>query len=210
MMRGENRGMKKASFSRVVSGADPVVSAFDSCGAARTWWRVILWLHGKPTAPILSEVERRNIVAEGFRFYAQLYRFLALLFWLVGCACWVVGVFETTNDALYWMRASALVGGFLWFASGLGFSGAKALRERREHARLVLCGFMVAVIAFLSGLTAALSVVVQLQTGIGAALNLCALSVVWTVGIGSYLIEVLYLVAETRLGLVAPHESYAS
>ncbi len=188
--------MKKVSFSRIVSGADSVTGAFDPCGGARFWWRAILWLHGKPTSPAIGEAQRRRILADGFHFYAGLYRFLGVLFWLVGGACWGAGVFESGGDALYWTFASALIGGFLWFASGLGFTGAKALQEQRAYARLVLCAFMVAIIAFLSGLTAALSVAVQMQTQTAPALNLAALSAVWALGIGSYLIEVLYLTGE--------------
>ncbi|RYX82422.1 hypothetical protein EON83_19620 [bacterium] len=169
--------MKTVSFSRIVSGAESVVTAFDSCGGTRWWWRTILWLHGKPTSPVLSDAERRRILADGFRFYAQLYRFVGALFWLVGGACWGVGVFETSRDALYWTLASVVVGGFLWFTTSLGFAGAKVMREDKGSGRLLLCSFMVAIIAFLSGLTAALSVVVQWQTQSGVLLNLLALSV---------------------------------
>lgn len=191
--------MKKASFSNIVSGAVPVTSAFDSCGVAYFWWRAILWLHGKPTAPSLSNEERRRIVADGFRFYAQLYRLLAVLFWVIGAALWLAGAFETTSETLYWTGSSALAGGLLWFASGLGFVGAKALRENKPSSRLILCAFMVVIIAFLSALVAALSVGVQMQTGQNAGLNLGVVALVWAFGIASYLIEVLYLVAETHL-----------
>lgn len=187
------------SFSRVVSGAEVVSNAFDSHKAARLWWRAILWLHGKPTAPTLNADARRQIVADGFRFYAWLYRSLGILFWMVGGALWSTGVFETVCEASYWLGAATLSGGFLWFASGLGFGGAQALREQKGSGRLLLCVFMVAVIAFLSALTAVLSVVVQLQTEYNPILNLCLTSAVWAFGLGSYLIEILYLVVETRL-----------
>ena len=190
--------MKTVSFSRVVSGAEPVASAFDGCGGAQFWWRAILWLHGKPASPLLSHTERRRIVADGFRFYAHLYRFVGVLFWLVGGACYFAGVFETTNAALYGTLAPALTGGLLWFASGLGFQGAKLLREGHTSGRLVLCAFMVAIIAFLSGLTAALSLAVQLQGEANALWNLTALALIWVFGLGSYLIEVLYLVSDER------------
>lgn len=193
--------MKSPSFSRIVSSAEPVVGAFDCCGPTRFWWRAILWLHGKPTSPIIDGEERRHIVAEGFRFYAQLYRFLGVLFWLTGAACWSAGIFETGRDAFYWTGASGLVGAFLWFASSLGFAGTKALKQRHGNARLVLCAFMVSIIAFLSALTAVLSVVVQLLTSTDATLNLCALSLVWAIGIASCLIEVLYLVGGTQCAI---------
>lgn len=160
--------MKTVSFSRVVSGAESVTGAFEGYRAASVWWRAILWLRGKPTSPVLSESERRQIIADGFRFYAQLYRFVGVLIWLVGGACYYAGVFETANAALYGSLASALTGGLLWFASGLGFRGARYLREGHNSGRLVLCAFMVATIAFLSRMTAALSVRAQLQTGAGA------------------------------------------
>ena len=199
--------MKGVSFSRVVSGDAFVVDAFERSGAARVWWRAILWLHGKPTSPILSDNERRQIVAEGFRFYAQLYRFLGVLFWLVGGACTFAGIYETENATLYGTLASALAGGLLWFASGLGFRGAKLLRDGHHEGRFVLCAFMVIVIAFLSGLTAALSIGMQLQTETGALWNLAALGGMWAFGLGSYLIEVLYLVGE---GLTTQSKSSTS
>ena len=71
----EHRG----DVPRIIVAA--VVGAFEGCGATSLWWRAILWLHGKPNSPLVSENERRQIVADGFRFYAQLYRFVGLLFW---------------------------------------------------------------------------------------------------------------------------------
>ncbi|PQV65529.1 hypothetical protein B1R32_101271 [Abditibacterium utsteinense] len=191
--------MKTTSFSRVVSGAEPVVSALDSCLWARRWWRAILWLHGKPTDPILDDAERRRIVAEGFRFYAVLYRLLAVLFGLIGALCWYMGVFETTNQTVYGVGLSVLFSSFLFLASGLGFAGAKALRENCGSARLMLTAFMVSIISFLSVFVGGLSVLMQWQTGHYAGLNLGVAGTLWFFGIGSYLIEVLYLVAETRL-----------
>jgi hypothetical protein len=188
----------KPSFSRVVCGLETVRSAFDSCFAARLWWRVILWLHGKPTAPTLSIGQRTQIIADGFRFYAQLYRCLSLLFAFVSVAALGLSVFSSITEAIYWMGAGSGAALGLWGASGIGFAGAKALRAGRPDAKLLLVAFMVSIIAFLSAFVAGLSVVVQTQ-GVGNVyLNLGATSALWLVGIGSYFIEVLFLVAEDR------------
>jgi hypothetical protein len=188
--------MKSTSFARVVSGALPVVHAFDLSPTARLWWRAILWLHGKPTAPLLNATERRGIVADGFRFYAQLYQFLGVLFCFVGAVLALSGVFPTSKDAIYWTGASVMAGVFLWLVSGLGFAGARSLRANHAAARAMLCAFMVGIIAFLSAFTAAVSLTVQLQTDHQAGLNLGIMAVVVALGIGSYLIEVIYLVAD--------------
>ena len=190
--------MKTSSFSRVVSGAEPLANAFDG-SSARFWWRTILWLHGKPTAPQLSNEARRQIVADGFRFYAQLYRFLAVLFWFVSASVWFGGVFDLARDALYWSGAGILSGLGLWVASGVGFAGARVLGENKTGARILLAAFMVAIIAILSALTVALSIEAQTQDVGNVWLNLGATSAVWAFGVGSYFIEVLYLVAEMRL-----------
>jgi hypothetical protein len=193
--------MKKPTFSQIVSGAEYSESAFDSYGPARLWWRAILWLHGKPTSPQLETQQRQQIIADGFRFYAQLYRTLAVLFWIVGAAVYGVDIFDTSRDALYWTGAAALSGGLLWFASGLGFAGAKALRENDDSARFLLCTFMVCIIAFLSAFIAGSSLVLHIQSGFGAVWNLGVVVLTGAFGIGSYLIEVLYLVSETNSNL---------
>ncbi len=189
----------KPSFSRVVCGAEPVQSVFNSCFAARSWWRAILCLHGKPTSPMLSPRQRTEIVADGFRFYAQLYRFLALVFAFVSATALVLPVFSSTRDAFYWTGAAIGVALYLWSASRIGFAGAKALRAGLPDARLLLAAFMVSVIAFLSAFSAGLSVVIQTQELGEVWLNLGMTSAFWLIGIGSYFIEVLYLVAEHRL-----------
>ena len=173
-------------------------SAFNSCFAARLWWRVILWLHGKPTSPTLSTRQRTEIIAYGFRFYAQLYRFLALVFALVSVTALTSSIFCSTLEAIYWTGAGVGTALGLWCASGIGFAGARALRAGRPDARLLLVAFMVSIIAFLSAFVGGLSVVVQAQGMGNVYLNLGATSTLWLVGIGSYFIEVLYLVAENR------------
>lgn len=190
--------MKTSSFSRVVSGHVALATAFDLYCPAKWWWRAILWLHGKPTSPHLRDDERRHIVADGFRFYAALYRFLSGLFFFVSAMVWFAGIFESARDAWYWTGAGVLTSAFLWLVSGVGFAGARAMRDNQASARLMLCAFMIGVVAWLSGLLAALSVVAQTQTVGNPTLNLLVTGFVWAFGVGSYTIEVLYLVAQTE------------
>ena len=188
----------KPSFSRVVCGLDAVQNAFNLCFAARFWWRAILWLHGKPTSPALSTQQRTEIIAAGFRFYAQLYRFLALVLAFISALALGLSVFSSTGEATYWtgMATGAALG--LWGAGEIGFAGAKALRAGRPDARLLLVAFMVSIIAFLSAFVAGLSIVAHTQNVGSAWINFGATAALWLIGVGSYLIEVLYLVAEDR------------
>lgn len=197
--------MKTPSFSRIVCGCEPLQSAFDSLSfAVKLWWRIVLWLHGKPTAPQLSDEERTQIVADGFRFYAALYRFLSLLFFGVSALLWFSGILETARDAIYWTGAGVLSGAFLWIASGVGFAGAKMFRQNDVSGRLTLTAFLVSIIAWLSAFSVALSIEAQAQNIGSVWLNLGAISVVWAFGVGSYFLEVLYLVAQTPQSTLRP------
>lgn len=196
--KGSNYCFMKPSFSHVVCGAEEVQRAFDPCFAARLWWRAILWLHGKPTAPTLSVQQRTHVIAAGFRFYAQLYRFLSLVLAFVSVTALASSVYSSFGETIYWTGAGLGASLMLWSASGIGFAGAKSLRAGRCNGRLLLVAFMVAIIAFLSAFVAGLSVVIQTQNIGNVWLNFGATSALWLVGIGSYFIEVLYLVAEDR------------
>src|SRR5438045_3311821 len=111
----------KLTFQQIVCSAPGVRDAFTSYPALSGWWQVVLFLHGKPRDPRLSDAERVRCVADVFRFYAWLYRVLAVIF--VGLAGVLAALKGMGSDEVsaYWIGASCLGGIYLWIISGLGY-----------------------------------------------------------------------------------------
>ena len=185
------------SFSQLVCGGEPVQTAFTCHPPTRFWWRLILLLHGKPVGTSVTPKRRTEVVADGFRFYAALYRLVGLILLLVGGALGLVG---NTGDAPgmgYWAGAAGLAGAYLWFVSGLGYSGARIYREGHAQGASTLITFMVMIVAFLSLFVAVVSVAAQTSSELRILPNLAASAGLFVFGIGSYLIEIVYLATES-------------
>ncbi len=184
------------SFQQVVCNAPAVRDAFADYPALRPWWSIILLLHGKPRNPQMAHEARVRCIADGFGFYAWLYRLLSMVFLaLAGLLALLQGMGSTEVSA-YWCGASALGSLYLWIVSGLGYYGARAYRQELPQSVSLLVSFLVMIVAFLSLFVAALSVVAQQQGWVNSALNLASLGALFVFGVGSYLIEIIYLVAE--------------
>ena len=184
---------EKPTFSQLVCGAPDVRAAFESHRGAHWWWQLILHLHGKPVASTLSRAQETRQIAEGFRFYARLYRFLAVVFLLLGPLLLATDVDE--NNVNYWAASSLLAGVYLWFCSGLGFAGARDYADETARGAVVLVAFMAMIVAFLSAFVAGVSVVAAQLNWLASAPNLAATSALFVVGVGSYFIEIVYLVS---------------
>lgn len=183
---------KKPTFSQLVCGALSVRAAFDSHATAQLWWRLILSLHGKPVISSLACAQETRQIADGFRFYAWLYRFLAVVFLLLAPTLWAANIGE--NHVSYWAASSVLAGIYLWFCSGLGFAGARIYAAESPRGAAVLVAFMAMIVAFLSAFVATISVVSMQLDWLATAPNLAATSLLFVVGIGSYFIEIVYLI----------------
>jgi hypothetical protein len=188
--------MQEPRFSSVVCNHAAVRGAFGEHGATRRWWLWILRLHGKPVDVALSRDETVDCLARGFHFYASLYRALAALFLLL--ALLLFHYAEAAEISLYWCGATLLAGIYLWLVSGLGYSAARAYRSSSATARLALLGFMVMIVAFLAAFVAAISLIVEQQHGIHFVPNLGMAALLFVFGIGSYMIEILYLAADVQ------------
>ena len=186
----------KPAFQQVVCSAPPVRGAFASYPALSGWWQIVLLLHGKPRDPLMSGAERVNCVAGGFRFYAWLYRALAIIFMALAGILVALQCMGSDEVSAYWTGASCLGGIYLWVVSGLGYCGAESFRQEQRQSVSLLVSFMVMIVAFLSLFVAALSVVVYHLGWVGKGLNLMAISTLFVFGIGSYLIEIIYLTTE--------------
>jgi len=191
------------SFQQVVCHTPAVRTAFAVCPALRHWWRIILFLHGKPRDPQMAPSERMRCIADGFGFYAWLYRLLSIIFLVfAGLLALLQGIGSTEMSA-YWWIASGMGSLYLWGVSGLGYHGTRAYRQALSqqtlsHSVTLLVSFMVMIVAFLSLFVATLSVVTQYQSWANSVLNLAALGALFVFGVGSYLIEIVYLVREAN------------
>ena len=184
----------KPTFQQVVCSAPPVQDAFADLPVLNRWWQIVLFLHGKPRDPLVSGTDRVRCVAEGFRFYAWLYRVLAMIFMaLTGLLAALQGM-GSDGISAYWIGASCLGGIYLWIVSRLGYYGAAAYGQQQPQSTSLLVSFMVMIVAFLSLFVAAVSVVAHHLGWVSSGLNLMAISALFVFGVGSYLIEIIYLV----------------
>jgi hypothetical protein len=181
------------NFSQIVCSSPDVRAAFDTYRPMRIWWRLVLALHGKPLTPTLSAIERTTRIAAGFRFYASLYRFLAVIFLLLAPTFALLNVAENASLSQYWAGASLFAGIYLWGVSGFGYVSAKSYRTGALQGTVSLIAFMVMIVAFLSLFVAAISVAVGYITAISALPNLVAVALLFVLGVGSYMIEIVYL-----------------
>ena len=103
---------------------------------------------------------------------------------------------DESLGGLYWAGASLMGALFLWFASGLGFVGARSYALGRESGRVSLLAFMVMIVAFLCAFVAGASVAAQHSSPLGAVPNLLGCAALFVLGVGSYFIEILYLATD--------------
>ncbi len=190
------RHEKKPNFSQIICSAQSVRAAFTSHRPTRFWWNLILALHGKPVDSSLPQAKQNQRIADGFKFYAWLYRFLAVIFLLLVPVFIVANVAENSTSSSYWAAASFLAGVYLWSVSGLGYAGAKSYGTGSNST---LIAFMVMIVAFLSMFVATVSVVAHHQAWLGAIPNLVVASFLFVFGVGSYMIEIIYLTTEQSL-----------
>ena len=185
----------KLTFQQVVCSAPPVQDAFVGLPLLHRWWQIVLFLHGKPRDPLMSDADRVRCVANGFRFYAWLYRVLAVIFVALACVLGALQSMGSDEVSAYWIGASCLGAIYLWIVSGLGYCGAAGYGQQPRSVSL-LVSFIVMIVAFLSLFVAALSIVAHHMGWIGSGVNLILISALFVFGVGSYLIEIIYLTTD--------------
>jgi hypothetical protein len=195
MMPSEER----PTFQQIVCGTGAVRTAFKSYPVLHAWWQLILFLHGKPRDILMTGEERVRRVADGFRFYAWLYRVLGLIFLGLAVILAILSAMDAEGVSSYWAGVSFLGGCYLWIVSGLGYRGARAYGGAQPQSIPLLVSFMVMVVAFLSLFVAALSVIAHHHGWLANGVNITAISSLFVFGVGSYLIEIVYLVTEGYL-----------
>src|SRR5262245_24752164 len=183
-------------FAQVVRSSPEVRSAFSAYRPMRLWWRVILWLHGKPSGSRLPDTERARCVARGFAFYALLYRLLGILFLGLAPALW----FLLGPGGAYPAGLSLLAGGYLWVASGLAYTGSAAYAQREPAGTVMLVTFLVMVTAFLGAFVSAVSVIAQQWGLLPTWQNLFVVVGLVLIVAGSDCLELVFLVTERPCG----------
>ncbi len=194
----------KPTFQQVVCSAPPVRAVFSDLPVIHRWWQIVLFLHGKPRDPLMSGAERVSCVAHGFRFYAWLYRVLATVFMALAGVLAALQGMGSDEVSAYWIGASCLGAIYLWIVSGLGYHGAEAYAQEQAQSVALLVSFMVMIVAFLSLFVATLSVAANYLGWVGNGVNLMAIASLFVFGVGSYLIEIIYLTTEDSKRSIDP------
>lgn len=190
------RNDKSPGFSQILCSAQSVRAGFSSHRPTQFWWKLILLLHGKPVSSSLSQAQRIQRVADGFRFYAWLYRVLSIIFLFLAPAFLVLNVAESDSSSAYWAAVSLQAAIYLWCVSGLGYSGARSYATGQSKGTSSLVAFMVMIVVFLSMFVAAASVIAHHAAWLPVMPNLAAASTLLVFGVGSYMIEIIYLATE--------------
>ena len=121
-----------------------------------------------------------------------------IVFILLAPALFWIDVLDSSTSTLYWSASSLLAGTYLWCVSGLGYAGAKAYKVGHGQAIASLIAFMVMVIAFLSMFVAATSIVAHCYGWLPMWHNLVTAGGLFVLGVGSYMIEIIYLATECQ------------
>ena len=181
-------------FAAVVRSPAAVRTAFVGQPMLAWWWRIVMFLHGKPTQTNFPAHFRYACVADGFRFYGWLYRTLALICGLAGFWCW----FSSLTD-FFWIAFLAASGIYLWITSGLAFSGASQFSSSTGEQVWHLVAFLFFVALFLAAALLTISIQVRQAGWLPDVVNIVITRGAMAFGIGSYLVELAALVANESL-----------
>lgn len=187
--------MRVHEFAAIVRSDPDVRAGFAAPRLLVGWWRAILALHGPPVTISLGADERIAVIARGFELYAWLYRGLALVFLLLALAAALARARIDPGIAELALAGGLLAGLYLWLVSGLLFRGADAYRSSPANgARILACG-LVLVIAFLCMFFVGAAALAHSFDLVPLALDLVLLVSAVALGVGSYGLELAYLLA---------------
>lgn len=179
-------------FASVVRSPEHVRAAFASQRLLlKAWWGLILRLHGPAVRHSMTPEEERACIADGFHFYGTLYRLVALMLIIV-----FVGAVAAGITGLYGQALLASSAGYLWVTANLATDGAKLYRARAAEGRPLLVTFLFFVTAFLVGFIATAGVVTHQHGLLPDLMNILLFAIFLAFGVGSYLIELLFLLGQ--------------
>lgn len=182
-------------FAEIVRSSPQVRESFSDLPLHSVWWRLILVLHGKPVELETDSEEAKAVLAKGFWFYGILYSCLAIAF---ACVIPII-VFSGIESSGYWV--SLLLGSscYLGLASKLAFSGSANYTRRPRSASARLVVFFVAIVAYLGWFSGFVLSIVHNAYPQYDFLVLMSVLAFTTIGIASYLIEILFLLCESGI-----------
>lgn len=175
-------------FTRVLRTRLAAEQPFAGAPGMRAWWRLILALHGKPPIGTADPVADRRVVADGLRFYARLYRLLAMFVAVSS------GLFALAGSGAAAV-ATALGSCALFALIRLADNGARAWLLDPSLARVDLAVFFAGISMLLTAFVAAVAAAVIVDGSLPWLAIVVAAGVVLAVGVGSYAVELVYVVA---------------
>ena len=141
------------------------------------------------------------MLASGFRFYGLLYSIVGLLFLtLVPLTFLISSVLAA---------ASAVAGFYLLFASQLAITGASQYRKGLATSTVALIAFFIAVTNFLSCFIGTVTMFAIWHYPDASSVIMILGLVLLLFGVGSYMIEILFLLNERKTGLQYLQSKYA-
>ena len=177
------------NFAEIIRSSQRLRHSFDRVSGFALWWRIVLALHGKPVSDGLTDEAWLATLVRGFRFYGYLYLGLGLVLG-AGTAIWIV---LDQSSPWYWMAMSGFGAVYLIASSLLAFQGADAFGAGEARGAVLLVAFFVFVIVFLAAFGAFLSSSLHGEGNGPDLFNVALFAAFILFGIGSYLIELVYL-----------------
>jgi len=180
------------NFASCIRSPEAVRDVFRTHRLFHWWWLMILRLHGKPVRQDTTPARVRAFVADGLAFYAGLYRLLAIILLALLTS---VGILSEESGGSVYLILAAASGGFLWATTSLGFRGVDAYRNGEKSGRTLLVVFVVLLTWFLIACAILSSACLYHRHACPLWVNVAATAVFVMIGVGSYCIELIYLVA---------------
>ena len=179
-------------FAEIIRSSPQVRAAFDGVGGFSLWWRVILALHGKPLSKHGNADDLRLVIARGIRFYGYLYATLAGILFV---AAFIIG-WASLLHAPFWICVLTSASIYLIASTRLAFVGSRNYLSHAQNATPQLVTFFVAIIAFLSCFCGFCAAIAHFTNSGHEFTILTAISILLILGVGSYLLEIVYLVTD--------------
>ncbi|WP_146601043.1 hypothetical protein [Novipirellula aureliae] len=179
-------------FAQVIRSSSKVRRAFDAVPVLRTWWRLILSLHGKPVCIDRTSQSTSEALVNGFRFYGYLYSALAIVLLLISPLMVIVAGTASYLWAILTVTSSA----YLACTSQLAFFGARCYADEPDLARPLLVSFFASIIAWLASVLSGCIVAIHFVVPQYEVVLALGIGTVLVMGVGSYFIELIYISCE--------------
>lgn len=176
-------------FAQIIRSEQAVRRCFHGVPTHIWWWKAILAAHGKPCCVTLSEADIKRALSQGFRFYGMIYSFVAVVMLVASLMTFAIEIGEWR----FWSCMLGLAGLFVLASSFLAFHGARLYPCDTKQASALLIVFFISIMGFLMFFLGAASVFVNQYQPAAGVVALPVATVLVLIGVGSYLIEVLYL-----------------